>query len=60
MRLDSNRGVEKLPDKNRSGKGVKTLEIDILVGGFKYFSCSPLFGEDFHFEEIFFKFFQMG
>ncbi len=33
------------------------IDIDILGGGFKYFLFSPLFGEDFHFDD---HIFQMG
>ena len=32
-------------------KKIGSLRVQqLLVGGFKYFSCSPLFGEDSHFD----------
>ena len=44
-----------MPFKNQPGRK-KTSGLDFYVdlgGGFKYFSCSPLFGEDSHFDYYF-------
>ena len=38
-----------------NGYGFVVTEIDNLGGGFKYFLCSPLFGEDVQFDEYFSK-----
>ncbi len=40
--------------RSSQNRNIKKRELD---GGFKYFSCSPLFGEDSHFDE---HIFQMG
>ena len=46
-----------IPKILKSPKSQKCRSIFCLVGGFKHFLCSPLFGEDSQFDE---HIFQMG
>ena len=44
-----------MPDNNKLFGG-KIVETDVFLGGgFKYFLFSPLFGEDFQFDEYIFQ-----